>query len=159
MSLPTSVFSLNSTPRDSKYSRRLTITDFSSLNDGMPKVSKPPISGFLSNTTGVTPLRIKISAQPSPAGPAPMMATLLPVCSTIDKSGRQPIAKALSVTYFSTLPIVTAPNSSLMVQEPSHSRSCGHTRPQTSGRVFVSWHSSAASMIRPCFANSSQSGM
>ena len=37
---------------------------FSSLNSGIPKVSRPPISGFLSNTTGVTPPRTNTSAQP-----------------------------------------------------------------------------------------------
>ena len=44
-SLPTSVLSLNSIPIPSKTSLRRTITSFSSLNSGIPKVSSPPISG------------------------------------------------------------------------------------------------------------------
>jgi glutamate synthase (NADPH/NADH) small chain len=44
--------------------------------------------------------------------------------------------------YFSTAPMVTAPNSS-SVQLPSHSRSCGQTRPHTSGSGLVLWHSVA----------------
>ena len=137
MSLPTSVFKRNSTPIPSKTSRRLDITLFSSLNSGIPNVSKPPISGYLSKITGVTPLRTRTSAAPRPAGPAPIIATRLPVGTTFDMSGRQPIAKAVSVMYFSTFPIVTAPKPSFKVQEPSHKRSCGHTRPHTSGSVLV----------------------
>ncbi|CAM5270509.1 hypothetical protein SSTU70S_07105 [Stutzerimonas stutzeri] len=88
-----------------KISRRRLSTVFSSLNSGMPNVSRPPISGLRSNTTGATPLRTSTSAQPKPAGPAPMMATRLPVGLTLDRSGRQPIAKAVSAMYFSTEPI------------------------------------------------------
>ena len=50
----------------------------------MPKVSRPPISGYLSNTTGVTPPRASTSAQARPAGPAPMTATRLPVLTTLE---------------------------------------------------------------------------
>ncbi len=124
-------------PMPSNTSRRLANTDFSNLNSGIPNVNRPPISGYLSNTTGLTPLRIKISAAPKPAGPAPIIATRLPVSFTLDTSGRQPMANAVSVMYFSTLPMVTAPKPSLRVQAPSHKRSCGQTRPHTSGRVLV----------------------
>src|SRR5450830_1012862 len=117
-SLPTSVLRRNSMPMPLKTSRRLLSTLFSSLNSGIPKVSRPPISGFLSNTTGVTPPRTSTSAQPRPAGPAPMIATRLPVGLTLDMSGRQPMANAVSVMYFSTEPMVTAPKPSLRVQAP-----------------------------------------
>ena len=132
-----SVFKRNSTPIPVKISRRRFITSFSILNSGIPKVSKPPISGRLSKTTGFTPLRTRISAQPSPAGPAPMIATFLLVHCTLDISGRQPKAKAVSLIYFSAFPIVTAPKPSFRVHAPSHRRSCGQTRPQTSGKVLV----------------------
>src|SRR5690625_5454775 len=92
---------------------------------------------YLSNTTGRTPLHTRTTTQPIPAGPAPMTATFLSVHSTWDISGFQPIAKAVSVMYFSALPMVTAPKPSLRVQAPSHNRSCGHTRPHTSGRELV----------------------
>ena len=131
-------------PMPSKISRRLRITCFSILNSGIPKVSKPPISGRLSNTTGFTPARTRTSAQPRPAGPAPIMATFLSVHCTSLMSGRQPKAKAVSLMYFSTLPMVTAPKPSFRVQAPSQSLSCGQTRPHTSGKVLVRWHSSAA---------------
>ena len=117
---------------------------FSSLNSGMPKVSRPPISGFLSNTTGVTPLRTRATEAP---GPAPMMATFLPVGLTLDMSGRQPMAKAVSAMYFSTEPIVTAPKPSFRVQAPSQRRSCGQTRPHTSGRC---WSDEPARQRRGC---------
>src|SRR5690606_36411557 len=110
---------------------------FSSLNSGVPNVSGPPISGYLSNTTGVTPLRTRISAQPSPAGPAPITATRLPVFTTLNRSGVQPKANAVSVMYFSVEPMVTAPKPSFKVQAPSQRRSWGQTRPQTSGNVLV----------------------
>ncbi|KPW90454.1 hypothetical protein ALO79_200334 [Pseudomonas syringae pv. castaneae] len=158
-SLPTSVFRRNSIPMPVKTSRRLLSTVFSNLNSGMPKVSRPPISGFLSNTTGVTPPRTRTSAQPRPAGPAPMMATRLPVGLTLDMSGRQPMANAVSVMYFSTEPMVTAPKPSFKVQAPSHRRSCGQTRPQTSGRVLVWWDSSAAWRMLPSATSLSQLGM
>ena len=136
-STPISVFKRNSIPIPVKISRRRFITSFSILNSGIPNVSKPPISGRLSNTTGFTPPRARISAQPKPAGPAPMMATFLLVHLTPDISGRQPKANAVSLIYFSALPIVTAPKPSFKVHAPSHKRSCGQTRPQTSGKVLV----------------------
>ena len=54
-------------------------------------------------------------------------------------SGRQPALKASSEMYFSTWPMVTAPKPSLSVQAPSHRRSCGQTRPHTSGSELVWW--------------------
>ena len=158
-SLPTSVFKRNSIPISLKMVRRRDITVFSILNSGIPKVSKPPISGFLSNTTGLTPLRTNTSAHPKPAGPAPIIATRLSVHCTLDISGRQPIANAVSTMYFSVLPMVTAPKPSFKVHAPSHKRSCGQTRPHTSGKVLVSWHNSAAPKILPSAINFSQLGI
>ena len=159
MSLPISVFSTNSTPISVKISRRNFTTSFSNLNDGIPKVRRPPISSYLSNTTGLTPFRTRISAQARPAGPAPTIATFLSVQVTPDISGRQPILKAVSVMYFSILPMVTAPNSSFSVHAPSHNRSCGQTRPHTSGRLLVLCDNSAASKIRPSLAKLNHCGM
>src|SRR5690606_34105306 len=96
---------------------------------------------------------------PMPAGPAPIMATFLSVHTTLDMSGFQPMANAVSVMYFSALPIVTAPKPSLSVQAPSHRRSCGHTRPHTSGSELVWWLSSTASKILPSEISFSQLGM
>lgn len=93
-----------------------------------------------------------------PAGPAPITATRLPVGCTSLRSGRQPLASAVSTMYFSTAPMVTAPNSS-SVQLPSHRRSCGHTRPQTSGSGLVEWHSAAASSMRFSCTSCSHCGM
>ncbi|CAI8226210.1 MAG: Uncharacterised protein [Marinobacterium sp. xm-d-530] len=135
------------------------MTSFSSLNSGIPKVRRPPISGLRSKTTGLTPLRARMSAQPRPAGPAPIIATFLSVQLTLDISGRQPMAKAVSVMYFSTEPMVTAPNSSFSVQAPSHRRSCGQTRPHTSGSEFVWCDKVAASNKLPSDTSFSQLGM
>ena len=137
ISLPISTLRRNSTPMPSSTSRRRVTTSFSSLNSGIPKVSKPPISGLRSNTIGATPLRTKISAHARPAGPAPMIATRLSVFTTLLMSGRQPMVRAVSVMYFSTEPMVTAPKPSFKVQAPSHRRSCGQTRPHTSGSELV----------------------
>ncbi len=49
----------------------------------------------------------------------------------------QPSAKAVSVMYFSTEPIVTDSKPFSMTQLPSHSRSCGQIRPQISGKLLV----------------------
>src|SRR6185437_4729 len=98
------------------------------------------------------------SAQASPAGPAPITATVWPVGCTAVMSGRQPVASAVSTMYFSTAPMVTAPNSS-SVQLPSHRRSCGHTRPHTSGNGLVLWHSVAASWMRFSCTSCSHCGM
>ena len=121
----------------SMISRRFSTTSFSSLNGGIPKVSRPPIFGWRSNTTGVTPLRARMSAQPRPAGPAPTMATRLPVGLTFDMSGFQPRLNASSVMYFSIEPMLTAPRPSFSVQAPSHSRSWGQIRPHISGSELV----------------------
>lgn len=87
------------------------------------------------------------------------MILLFVVATTADRSGRQPWAKAVSVMYFSTAPMVTAPKPSLSVQLPSHNRSCGHTRPHTSGNGLVEWHSSAASRMRSSCTSCSHCGM
>ena len=80
---------------------------------------------------------VKMSAQAIPAGPEPTIATFLFFHFLCDKSGFQPISNAFSVIYFSIDPIVTAPKPSFKVHAPSHKRSCGQTRPQTSGRLLV----------------------
>src|SRR5579862_8874312 len=120
-----------------RISRRFSTTSFSSLKGGMPKVSSPPMRGWRSNTTGRTPLRVRMSAHARPAGPAPTTATHLPVARTLDMSGFQPCLNASSVMYFSIAPMVTAPRPSLSVQAPSHRRSCGQMRPHTSGSELV----------------------
>ena len=75
-----------------------------------------------------------MSAQPSPAGPAPIIATRLLVITTFDISGFQPNANAVSVMYFSAEPMVYSPKSITQRTCPSHRRSCGQTQPQTSGK-------------------------
>ncbi|MNR68943.1 hypothetical protein D3C85_1938390 [compost metagenome] len=69
------------------------------------------------------------------------------------------MAKAVSVMYFSTEPMVTAPKPSLRVQAPSHRRSCGQTRPQTSGKVLVWCDNSAAARMLPSDTSFNQLGM
>jgi hypothetical protein len=125
----------------------------------MPKVSRPPMRGWRSYTTGLTPLRTRMSAQASPAGPAPTIATRLSVACTPDMSGRQPCLRASSVMYFSIEPMLTAPSPSFRVQAPSHNRSCGQMRPQTSGSELVRCDSSAASNSLPALIRFSQLGM
>src|SRR6266404_276493 len=149
-SRPTSTFRRNSTPMYSMISRRFSTTSFSSLNGGMPKVRRPPIFEYRSNTTGVTPLRTRTSAHASPAGPAPTTATRFPVRTTLDMSGFQPCLNASSVMYFSMAPMLTAPMPSFSVHAPSHSLSCGQIRPHISGREFVWCESSAASTSLLC---------
>ena len=73
-------------------------------------------------------------------------------------SGFQPALNASSVMYFSIAPMVTAPKPSLSVQAPSHRRSCGQMRPQTSGSELVLCDSSAASNRLPSSISFSQFG-
>ncbi len=94
-----------------------------------------------------------------PAGPAPITATRLSVHTTLDMSGRQPMASAVSAMYFSVAPMVTAPKPSLSVQAPSQRRSCGQTRPHTSGRELVWCASSTASIRLPSLISFNQLGM
>src|SRR5579862_6562363 len=49
-SAPTSHLRRNSTPMPSMISRRFSTTSFSSLKGGIPKVSRPPMRGWRSNT-------------------------------------------------------------------------------------------------------------
>ena len=66
-----------------------------------------------------------------------------PVAAPGCSGSTQPSAQAVSVIYFSTLPIVTAPwPENSMTQLPSHRRSCGQMRPQISGIVEVALLSS-----------------
>ena len=66
---------------------------FSSLNGGIPKVSSPPTSSYLSYTYDFIPFLAKTSAQANPAGPAPIIPTLKFVGVTLDKSGFHPLLK------------------------------------------------------------------
>ena len=72
-----------------------------------------------------------------PAGPAPTM----PIDCGRSREGftglTQPLAKAVSVMYFSTAPIETDSNPFSMTQLPSQRRSCGQMRPQISGMLLV----------------------
>ena len=137
ISLPTSIFSLNSTPIPSRIFLLLYTISLSNLNGGIPKVRRPPISSYLSYTTDLIPFLAKTSAQAKPAGPAPIMPTLKFVGFTFDKSGCHPRFNASSVMYFSILPMVTAPKPSFKVHAPSHNLSCGQILPQISGRELV----------------------
>ena len=69
----TSVLSTNFTPSSSRIFLRLSTTFFSSLNSGIPYVRRPPISSYLSYTVQFAPLRMSVSAQANPAGPAPII--------------------------------------------------------------------------------------
>ena len=64
--------------------------------------------------------------------------------SRIGLIGRtQPFSQAVSVMYFSTAPMVTLPWPDCSItQPPSHRRSCGQMRPQTSGMFEVAAESS-----------------
>src|SRR6202521_2071494 len=108
----------NSTPMSRMISWRFSITSFSSLKGGMPKVRSPPMRAWRSNTTGCTPPRTRMSAHPSPAGPAPTIATRLPVGCTFDMSGFQPALSASSVMYFSIAPMLTPPSPYLACRRP-----------------------------------------
>src|SRR3546814_16768254 len=69
-----------------------------------------------------------------------MTPTDWPVAAPTCSGSTQPSAQAVSVIYFSTLPIVTAPwPENSIKQLPSHRRSCGQMRPQISGIVEVAF--------------------
>ena len=60
---------------------RLSITALLSLKLGMPYLSKPPASSFLSKTVTLYPMMLSLVAATSPAGPQPTTATVLPLRS------------------------------------------------------------------------------
>jgi hypothetical protein len=82
-----------------------------------------------------------------PAGPAPMIATFLPVLRAAGSGLIQPDSIALSAIAHSMLLIVTGLSSILSVQEASHG--AGQTRPVTSGKLLVDCRLRAASSHSP----------
>ena len=92
INLPTSVLSLNSTPMSLKIpSRRRVHHCFFQLKLRDTKRQQPADLWIpIENPTGLTPARGSAHRRsPRPAGPAPMIATRLPVqCQHRDRSGR-----------------------------------------------------------------------
>ena len=81
-----------------------------------------------------------------PAGPEPIMATLLPVL--LRRLGLDPaLLKARSAMAHSMVLMVTGTSSMLSVHEASHG--AGQTRPVTSGKLLVECRLRAASCQSP----------
>jgi len=103
------------------------------------------------------PLLLSWSAAAKPAGPLPMMATVLVVRTGGGRGAIQPISKALSIMVHSTLLIDTGSSMIPRTQAPSHG--AGQTRPVNSGKLLVSSKRRRASCQLPCFASAFHSGI
>src|SRR3954462_11900789 len=93
-----------------------------------------------------------------PPGPEPTTATFNPF-GAAGCTSPAPLDKAYSLMNFSIAPIQTGSDRLFSKQEPSHSRSCGHTREQISGMLLVEREISAAPRKSPSAASASHSGM
>jgi len=105
-------------------------------------MSTPP--GLCSASKIVTswPARRTSAATVRPAGPEPTIATFFPVDAAISGTSASPCAVSQSAAKRSSLPIWTALSTLLRLLPTTqafwHCSSCGQTRPQTAGRMFVS---------------------
>ena len=123
-------------PSFSIRSMRRSMMSLLSLKFGMPYLSSPPAASFLSKTVTAKPCLFRRLAATSPAGPAPMTATVFPlrsyVCGMIYFS-----LHAASVMAHSSSRLVTG---SWLVRLSTHdfSHSAGQMRPVNSGKSFVS---------------------
>ena len=86
-SLPTLVLNMNSTPSDAMLLTSLSMASLGRRYKGGPMSMVPPPAGSASNTVISWPLNLRKYASDKPDGPAPIIATLLPVglltfCST-----------------------------------------------------------------------------
>jgi len=110
-----------------------------------------------SKTTTSCPARASCCAAASPAGPEPTTATRLPVLSRGGCGTNGPSAMTWSAMLRSIALMVTGSSRRFSTHEASHG--AGHTRPVTSGKLFVSWRRRAASSMRPLCTRSFHSGM
>ena len=77
------IYPIKVTPALSKSSQISKTTRFGNLKFGIPYVNKQPGASQASKIEAQCPLRTNCYAQANPAGPAPIMATFLPVNSSI----------------------------------------------------------------------------
>ena len=135
---------------------RRSITFLSSLKLGIPKRSSPPGASSLSNNVTLYPFRFNWFATTSPAGPAPITATLFPFlfgfCTCM-----YPSRKAASTIAASFSRIVTGwSHDSFSTQD--FSQRAGQIRPVNSGKSQVDDRTSYASFHFPLNNASCHSG-
>jgi hypothetical protein len=93
-------------------------------------------------------MRISTSAQANPEGPAPTMATFLPV--SVPGWISTPFSRrSYSQANDSSTPMSTGSPIFFRTHAPSHNLSCGQTLPHISGRKFVFRKTLAASKNLP----------
>src|ERR1043166_809287 len=93
-----------------------------------------------------------------PPGPEPITATVNP----LGGAGAAFTAswwKAYSLMNRSTAPMETGSDRVFKMHEPSHNRSCGQTREQSSGMLLVDPDKAAASRKCPSAVSASHSGI
>ncbi len=99
----------------------------------MPWSPNPPALALVSKTVTATPLRRSSAAQASPAGPAPMTATLADTDGPGAKNG-SPLAASVSMAWRCRRPIEIGVSSAARTQAPSHRRSTGQAAAQVPPR-------------------------
>ena len=103
------------------------------------------------------PARVNCCAAAKPAGPEPIMATVLPVKRSGAIGLTAPNPNASSIVRSSTCLIVTA--SALIATTHAVSHGAGQRRPVNSGKLFVACSRSRASDLYPRHIKSFHSGI
>ena len=106
------------------------------MKSGTPNRTSPPPASSRSNTVTEWPARFSCCAHASPAGPAPITATVRPVRRAGGRGWIQPSSQARLTIETSICLIETAfPSSISSTQAASHG--AGQRRPVNSGKLFV----------------------
>ena len=134
-STPTLVLVRKTMPSAAIRSTRRCTTFFSSLNSGMPRVSRPPMYPARSMTVTRCPARFSCWAAAKPEGPDPTTTTFLPVRLAGGSGLIQPFSYPCSTISFSMYSMVTG--SALILRTQLASQGAGHTRPVNSGKLLV----------------------
>ena len=99
-SLPMKTPVLNLIPSSAiRLTLRCTTSSLSSFMLGIPYINSPPMRSSRSKTVTLWPAWLSWSAQASPAGPEPMMATFLPVLFLVDETWQSFFALTLTGQY------------------------------------------------------------
>src|SRR6266536_928927 len=93
-----------------------------------------------------------------PPGPEPITATVSPLGSA-GEACTASCRKAYSLMNRSIAPMDTGSDLVFRMHEPSHNRSCGQTREQSSGMLLVEPERAAASRKCPSAVSASHSGI
>ena len=133
-----------STPSFSRYSTSAWTMSLGRRNSGIPYTSTPPALCRASNTVTLCPFLIRSPARVNPAGPEPTTAIFFPVGGAMGGRMNSPCFCSISAANRSSRPMATGSPFFPRMHTFSHWSSWGQTRPQTAGRLFISFSLRAA---------------